>query len=156
VVSGTPTDHPGVDLPPPIYSLVAVGLGYQLDKLHPWPLTVPHSEQIAGLLFAAGLSLMSWAALGFYHNQTTILPHKANSALIEDGAFRYSRNPVYLSFLVLLTAVAFAAANGWLLALVPANWLCLRWRVIKREEAYLLRRHGEVYSDYCRRVRRWL
>ncbi len=155
-MAGSSSDNPGVVIPPPTYSLVAVGLGYFLNRHWPWPLDFPHTELVASLMLAAGLFLMSWAALGFHHYRTTILPHKANSALIQQGAFRYSRNPVYLSFLLMLAAVAFAAANTWLLVLVPANWLCLHWRVIPKEEAYLIRFHGDLYRQYCHKVRRWL
>jgi protein-S-isoprenylcysteine O-methyltransferase Ste14 len=152
----TEEDNPGVDWPPPIYPLAALGLGYLLDKYLPWALVLPGRLPAAVFLLAAAFLVMGWALWAFRRHQTTVLPHKANRALITDGPFRYTRNPIYLAFLLLQAAVALALANAWLLLLLPVTWACLRYRVIKLEEAYLARRYGKVFTAYCARVRRWL
>lgn len=149
-------DNPGVDIPPPVYILAAIGLGYLLHKYRPLALDLPFALEISGLFLAAALFLLGWAIWSFLHFNTTILPHRSNRVLIQSGPFRYSRNPVYLAFLLIQTAVAIATGNGWILLLLPLNWYLLETRVICREEAYLLRTFGEDYTDYRAKVRRWI
>jgi len=72
------------------------------------------------------------------------------------GAYRFTRNPVYLGMVLGLIGLAIAFNSLWLLmALVPFA-LVIRYGVITREEAYLERKFGDVYRRYRARVRRWL
>ena len=79
----------------------------------------------------------------------------SNTALVTQGVFGLSRNPIFLGmranlfgfFLVLPSALTLAL---WLLGDVLLQiQVCL-------EEAYLEQTHGAAYLDYCQRVRRWL
>jgi protein-S-isoprenylcysteine O-methyltransferase Ste14 len=51
--------------------------------------------------------------------------------------------------------VALLANRLWPLLLLVPVLVVIRWYVIAREEAYLTRRFGQPYLDYCTRVRRW-
>jgi protein-S-isoprenylcysteine O-methyltransferase Ste14 len=42
------------------------------------------------------------------------------------------------------------------LILLPAVLVVVDWGVIRREERYLEERFGSDYTEYRRRVRRWL
>jgi protein-S-isoprenylcysteine O-methyltransferase Ste14 len=54
-----------------------------------------------------------------------------------------------------LLGTGIAAANPWMILLVPILLFYLQERVIKREETYLTERFGGDYLTYKRRTRRW-
>ena len=76
--------------------------------------------------------------------------------LITGGLYRFSRNPIYLSMVVLLygEAIVLGSLSPWL---VPTAFAAAVSRLfIQCEEAMLTEKFGDPYRDYCRRVRRWL
>ena len=97
-----------------------------------------------------------WSLWLFRRHQTGLLPGQATHALIEEGPFRVSRNPLYLGLLALYLGLALLAPTLWGLVLIPAAVLLLVRGAIQPEERYLRERFGARYDDYARRVRRWL
>lgn len=98
----------------------------------------------------------AWALWLFGRQQTGLVPGQATSALIEEGPFRVSRNPLYVGLLALYLGLALLVPTFWGLVLFPAAVLLLLWGAIRPEERYLQLRFGAPYDDYTRRVRRWL
>jgi protein-S-isoprenylcysteine O-methyltransferase Ste14 len=76
--------------------------------------------------------------------------------MIKAGPYRYSRNPIYLSFLVFQFGYGFVELQAWILMTLPLSYLVLRYHVISSEEDYLTREFGEQYRQFCDEVRRWL
>ena len=113
--------------------------------------------QAAGAVFAlAGFVLILWAALWFWRKRTTIEPHHDPSALIVEGPYRLSRNPIYLGMLAILTGAVL-----WQGALSPvpvpfAFAAILSRRFIEPEEAALRRAFGAEAERYLAATRRWL
>ena len=97
-----------------------------------------------------------WALWLFGRHKTGLLPGQATNALIEEGPFRLSRNPLYVGLLALYLGLALLMPTFWGLVLFPAAMLLLLWGAIHPEERYLRERVGAPYEDYARRVRRWL
>ncbi len=146
-------------LPPPLVALLLGLLAWWLAPLGPamhWP---PAGRLgLAGGLALAGLSLDLSGVLSFVRRHTTISPlsPRKSTALVTHGVYRFTRNPMYLGMACLLSAWAV-----WLSALLP--WLApvlfvlyiTRFQ-IRPEERVLTRLFGASYTDYTRRVRRWL
>ena len=150
-------DNPGVHLPPPFFYVAAIGGGALLRRSMPLAIGWDAPRVIAGWAFIAlSAALMAWSFIWFARQKTTIIPNKPANALVLDGPFRLTRNPLYLA-LALLTLGAGLWLNTWwvLILLVPAIALVDRL-VIAREEAYLRRRFGAEYDAFTARVRRWL
>jgi len=83
-------------------------------------------------------------------------PRQPALALVVDGSFRFSRNPLYLGltgFYLAITLLVNAVLP--VLLLVPLLAV-VHWGIIKREERYLEGKFGEPYRAYRSRVRRWL
>ena len=80
----------------------------------------------------------------------------ATYALIEEGPYRLSRNPLYVGLLALYLGLALLATTFWGLVLFPVAVLLVLWGAILPEERFLHERFGAPYDDYTRRVRRWL
>lgn len=152
-------DSPGVRLMPPLVFYPCVLLGPALGFLLPEPAIPLPSAACAILeiaLFAGGFIFMMWGHNRFTSlgvNVKTVLPA---SRLVTGGAYRHSRNPMYVGMIALLAGAGAAPGGLWGLsgALVMALYLALV--VVPREERYLLRTFGEEYEAYRRAVRRWL
>jgi protein-S-isoprenylcysteine O-methyltransferase Ste14 len=92
----------------------------------------------------------------FRRHETGLLPGQATHALIEEGPYRLSRNPLYVGMLALYFGLALLAPTLSGLALFPAAVRLVLWGAIRPEERFLHERFGAPYDDYTRRVRRWL
>lgn len=75
--------------------------------------------------------------------------------LITSGLFSRTRNPIYLGMVGLGLGVFTVLPNAVTLTVAALTVLILQTRVLV-EEGYLLAKHGEAYSAYCRATPRWL
>ena len=77
-------------------------------------------------------------------------------ALVQEGLFAHSRNPLYAgNFLVFLGLfVMIHSAFGYAVGVPFFAFAYIA--IVAAEEDFLLRRFGDVYADYCRRVSRFL
>lgn len=150
-------DNPKVRFPPPIIVLAGLAIGLALDGR----LAKPEMNHLLLVLAGANLAvtglLSGIAALGLFRRVgTNPEPWKPSSALVTDGIYRFTRNPMYLGMLLLYAGIALAAGGALTAAAWVAVFVILNVYVIGREEAYLERRFGHAYAAYRRRVRRWL
>ena len=97
-----------------------------------------------------------WSLWLFSRHETGLLPGQATHAMIEEGPYRLSRNPLYVGLLALYLGLALLAPTFWGLVLFPAAVMLVLWGAILPEERFLHERFGAPYDDYTRRVRRWL
>lgn len=111
---------------------------------------------VGWLLLAAFGVWNGWALWLFGRHRTGLLPGQATEAMIDEGPFGLSRNPLYVGLLALYVGLALLAPTVWGLALLPAAVLLVLWGAILPEERFLRERFGASYDDYARRVRRWL
>jgi len=78
------------------------------------------------------------------------------TAIVKAGPYRFSRNPIYLAFVVFQFGLALLVNSlSLVITLVPAFGL-MAFVVIPREERYLMERFPVEYSEYRESVRRWL
>jgi protein-S-isoprenylcysteine O-methyltransferase Ste14 len=111
---------------------------------------------LGGVLVLLFVLWNGWALWLFRRHETGLLPGQATHAMIEDGPFRLSRNPLYVGLLALYLGLTLLAPTFWGLVLFPAAVLLVLWGAIQPEERFLRDRFGAPYDDYTRRVRRWL
>ena len=141
-------DTPGVIAPPPLLFLGALATGLALDfGLLRVPTGLPRSLRLgAGAAFAVLAAALLAAALGrFRRAGTAVEPWRPSTALVTDGVYRLTRNPIYLA----MDSVVAVALLPPLLALV-------QFGVVSREERCLERRFGDEYRRYRASVRRWM
>ena len=81
---------------------------------------------------------------------------EASSAVVSDGIYRFSRNPMYLSLLTGLAGWALFLENAAALLVLPMFVAYMNRFQIKPEERALLEKFGSSYAEYMRSVRRWL
>ena len=152
-----PSRGPDVIALPPLILAAAVALGLILNFF--WPAKIlAHAVALPlGVLIVVGaLTIGVLAAREMRAANTPLHVHKAPTRIVTSGIFQKSRNPIYLSMILLCAGIAFLADSLWLLGLVPLLAAVLQKGVIEREEAYLERNFGEDYLRYKAKVRRWL
>ncbi|WP_455289403.1 methyltransferase family protein [Cupriavidus necator] len=142
---------------PPLAYLGAIALGLLLH--FPWPVRlVPHAVRgpLGGTAVLVAVALFVWAVRTFRTAGTPVPGNRPTTTIVRTGPYRYSRNPIYLSFSLLQLGIAFWVNSLWLLVtLVPAVAL-MSFVVIPREEHYLESRFPSDYLPYKASVRRWL
>jgi protein-S-isoprenylcysteine O-methyltransferase Ste14 len=113
---------------------------------------------LAGGFASAGAVVALLGVLAFRRADTTVDPRvpQQTSSLVIRGIYRYSRNPMYVGFLLLLTAWACYLMSAAALILLPLFVLYMNRFQIVPEERYLKQKFGADYQAYTEQVRRWL
>jgi protein-S-isoprenylcysteine O-methyltransferase Ste14 len=152
-------DSPGVNIMPPTVFFACLILGGVLEFLfpHDFPGLSGPVRIVLGLAFgSAGLAFMGIAHERLKRIGTNIPTNLPATAFEVQGAYRFSRNPMYVGGSAFFLGIGLAAGSLWMLAAYLPLGLYLSLYVIPREEAYMERVFGEKYRAYCRSVRRWL
>lgn len=142
-------------LPPPVYALILAFITWFLDQLI--PVTSQILSPIMGVVLASsGLVIVALALSEFKRNGTTHLPTGEPVQFVCSGPYQWTRNPMYLGLITLLTGFALFF-GGLPLFLAPLILFFIINRVfIPYEEGKLSSIFGYVYEDYLKSVRRWL
>ena len=146
----------GIMRPPFIY-LGAIALGLLLHFA--WPVRLVSRAvggPLGGTAVLVAVALFLWAVRTFRTTGTPVPGNRPTTTIVRRGPYRWSRNPIYLSFSLLQLGVAFWINSLWLfITLIPAVVL-MSFVVIPREEHYLERSFPSDYLPYKASVRRWL
>lgn len=142
---------------PPAYLgttiLVMLTLHYLLPVAHwiEWPW-----RNLGVVLMVMGLTVAGVGRLQFKRSDTTVKPFQESSALVTGGVFSFTRNPMYLGMVFLLTGLAILMGSLTPFLVIPIFAWLIHHRFILREERHLTDQFGQKYIDYTLRVRRWL
>lgn len=150
-------DNPGVRIPPPFIVLGWWLVGYFIHTNLPFSIVSP-TVSVFGLFFfwILGMSLLGYCILKFKRAKTHLAPWRETTTIISTGIYAWSRNPIYLGFLLISIGGALGVNSFWtLLSTIPAIVTLQRY-VIIREERYLERKFGDAYLNYKQKVRRWI
>ena len=141
------------------YELVAAAwlLGF-----HPVPasLAVVLSDWLplkvaGGLLMITGVAVYGLGTRGLGESWRLGIDRKKAGPLMRNGIFARTRNPIYLSFDLLLTGTFFVHGRLHLLLLALVVGAVMHLQIL-REERFLSERHGDAYGSYCARVGRYM
>lgn len=142
---------------PPIWLITLLCLAYLQAKLFPiLSLPGPFADILAGPMVGAGILATVLAVVEFRKHKTTINPHGQPETLMQSGIFKYSRNPIYLADLLILTGMILYWDAILSLPLVPIFMQILGRRFILPEEDRLRRAFRGDFASYCLKTRRWL
>ena len=133
-------------------------LGWRLRPFDRYMGSLPEWMWPAGMLLmivGGTLALMCFSAF-IIHGQGTTAPFDAPRVFVAVGPYRYTRNPMYIGAISVLMGVGLYVGSAPILALALAFWGVAHLFVVFYEEPVLNRKFDGIYSDYCRRVFRWL
>ena len=147
----------GVRIFPPAIHLVSIAIGFLLQ----WTVPMRMPEVLRPVMLAGyvaipmAVGLMAWSLIGMLRAGTTPNPTRPTMALVIQGPFRFTRNPMYLAWEFVVIGVGLAANAPWVMVMAVPAALLTRRLVIDKEEHYLETKFGTEYLDYKSRVRRW-
>jgi len=142
---------------PPTYLLIAILLVIALNFLLPIMILIPSPWTLIGLLpLVAGLAIDLRADRAFHLVGTAVCPFEAASALVTDGPYRWTRNPMYLGFVLVLIGVSVLLGSLTPFVIVAAFAVLLDLRFVRMEEQELAATFGIQWDLYKQRTRRWL
>ncbi len=89
---------------------------------------------------------------------TTVSPIKPEAAtdLVTSGAYRFTRNPMYLGLCLVLLAWAVFLSSAWAVLGPMAFVLYINQFQIAPEERVLSKLFRQAFAEYQSKVRRWL
>ncbi len=157
VASGHEDSPKVVVMPPLIYFLcLLAALGLELFASVRVPLPSALRLFLGLLLAGGGFWFMMQGHYRFKAQGVSKRTDKPAALLVSGGAFRLSRNPMYVGMVTFLFGVGLATGSLWIMLAALVFFVYLVVYVVPREERYLIRAFGEEYASYCRSVRRWL
>ena len=150
-------------IPPPVIGLLFAIAMWMLakgaaDLTGGYSIILPGQAWVAAVIAGAGLAIDLVSIAAFFRRKTTVnplTPSKTN-ALVGDGFYRFSRNPMYLGILMILTGWGLWLGNVLNLVLLGLFIWVINELQIKPEEKALREKFGAAYEAYCKRVRRWI
>ena len=150
-------DASGVRFPPPLIYVGGFVIGYLLDRAVPLTLTSwPLGEPLGWALVAVGVALMGSAVMTFRRAGTSLNPAKPTTRVVVHGPYRFTRNPMYVGWVIVYLGCVLLPNTVWPLVSLPVVLVLISRAVIAKEERYLEAKFGDAYRAYKARVRRWL
>ena len=146
-------------IPPVAIVAIFAALMAVITRLLPeLTLPVPGRLTITVLLALFGAAISLAGVVAFRQHQTTVNPMNpaAATTIVSTGPYRFTRNPMYVGFVMGLMGWAVFLSNAGAFLLVLGLVLYLTQFQIKPEEQALLNRFGASFADYQSSVRRWL
>ena len=142
---------------PPIYFLATIVLIAALHWFLPIATMIDAPYSYFGvLIIGIGFIVVVVPARAFQTHATTIRPFEESDALLIDGFYRITRNPMYLGLVIILIGVAILL--GTLAAFIPIPFFAvlIQQQFILKEEVMLAEKFGDQYVEYKQSVRRWI
>ena len=152
-------DRTNARVPPPLIFFVFLGIAgvleYGVGFNYPrGSLGLRCAVALIVFIFSGYLALHAFVVLK--KRGTFIDPNKPTTQIVEDGPFRFSRNPMYLSLVLVLLALSVLFLSLWFFLSAICLWLVFDRIAIAAEEVYLEQKFGSHYTAYKTRVRRWI
>jgi protein-S-isoprenylcysteine O-methyltransferase Ste14 len=118
----------------------------------------PWRAEVAGALALLGIVIALAGVAAFHRARTTVnptTPH-TSSTVVASGIYRWSRNPMYVGFLLVLIGWVVYLSSLVSAMMVPLFVMYMNRFQIQPEERALATKFGAEYTEYMQRVRRWV
>lgn len=146
-------------IPPLVTALVCALMMWLMAAATPaLALPLPWRYGLGAAMFGIGFWFAGAGVMAFRKARTSVdptAPEKA-SAVVKAGVYRFSRNPMYVGFLLALAGWAAVLAHALAVVVLPAFVAYMNRFQIVPEERALLAKFGREYEEYLQSVRRWL
>lgn len=146
-----------IEVLPPTYLLIALLLMAGLRLLLPVAVIFRPPWGLLGLVpLGLGVAMELIADQAFRNARTTVRPFEVSATLVKDGLYRWSRNPMYLGFLLILCGAGIMLGGASPFAAVVVFPILMERRFIRFEESVLAARFGDEWERYAATTRRWI
>jgi len=131
--------------------------GILVNYYLPFPIWPGTAVRVIGFLpLLLGGALFAWARATFRRHSTALMPWTRTTALVTDGPYGFSRNPIYLSFALMYLGLSFIFDSAYVLIMLVVVVVLFDRLQIPREERYLSGLFGAEFDSYASKVRRWI
>ena len=139
-------------------ALAAAVAGEIVVPIHILPPPSPQqgASWAGGLVMLAGLALAICAEQSLVRAGTTSKFFWKPKVLVTHGAYRFSRNPFYLGFMLFIGGMLLMLSIDWLVVALPAWFLAMNHWSLPDEERRLDEAFGSDWHAYAAHVRRWI
>ncbi len=142
---------------PPTYLLVSIVVMVVLHFLFPVMAIIPLPWNVIGIIpLALGIAINIFADSVLHKADTTVKPFEESTALVTSGAYRISRHPMYLGFVLILIGVAILLGSLSPCVVILIFAILMDQIFIKVEERMLEARFGGEWQAYKLKTRRWI
>lgn len=149
-------DSPGVRISPPLVFIALFLIGWLIQSRFPLLFLSNPLALILGIAFVCGYAVLAIASIStMIRRGGTLNTNGPSQAIVTSGVYRITRNPMYLSLVLLHVGVVCLTGVTWALIVLPLALVYSQITII-REEHYLERAFGAAYADYKARVHRWI
>lgn len=148
-----------VRIPPPVVALLGAALAWALAQFAPLgQFAIPGQSATAIVLALAGALLVLSAMRLFVSAKTTINPIRIEeaSSLVTTGPYAFTRNPMYLGLLMVVTGWSLSLGVWSALVAPPLFVMYINRFQIRAEEAVMRANFGSAFETYAAKTRRWL
>lgn len=141
---------------PPTCLFISLACMVLLNLFIPVMKLIPYPWNATGLIpLSLGMALNTIAGNAFIKSGNTIRAFELPEKLITSGAYRYSRNPMYLGMVLILVGIAILLGTLSPFIIVPMFAIAMDWIFVIAEEEMLEQHFGEKWKQYRAEVRRW-
>ncbi len=109
---------------------------------------------IGVVLLVLSVVTMQLTLMAFKNSLRFGLDDKNLGKLISSGIFSYSRNPFFLSILLLFLGISMVFSTPFFIGIFVLSLLFIHLSIVK-EEKFMLENYGEEYNEYAKKVRRY-
>ena len=144
-------------IPPPLIGLTFILINYLSTFLFE-SVSFQYQDIISLLILSSGFLIIVTAARLFSRYKTIISPitPEKSTSLVTEGVFSFSRNPMYLGMLIIITSSSIFFATWVGLLLIILFIVIINFFQIEPEEKMMRKLFGEEYEAYTTKVRRWI
>lgn len=141
---------------PPVWTAAAVAMAWVAGLILPWGILGAFGGLLGILAVLAGLVLMGLAVWRMTAARTTVIPRRDPSALVTDGVFALTRNPIYLGDALVVIGACLWFQVPWALPMVAVFVWVIETRFIAGEEVRLEAAFGPEFRLWSQVTPRWI
>ena len=144
-------------IPPPVIVLILVVSNFLSSKKIDI-INIPNQTLVSIIILLIGVFILIVPVSKFIKSQTTVNPIKFKKVnkLITSGIYKYSRNPMYLGFLMIVISTSIYYLNIFSIITQIFFYFWINRFQIKREEIFLNKKFGQKYITYKSKTRKWI
>lgn len=145
-------------VPPLALVFLFGGLMWLVSPYSMFTIALPWRSVSSLIFYIVGSAIVLAGVLTFRRMKTTVNPltPEATTTMVTSGIYRFTRNPMYLGFLLMLVGLAIYLSNLLAFAFLPLFvWYMNRFQILPEERA-LGTKYSEAFTVYKRSVRRWV
>ena len=142
---------------PPTYLLIALVAMFAFHFLLPVAQVIAFPWSLFGVFpLVLGIVVNMIADSLFHRVKTTVKPGEESTVLVTGGPFRFTRNPMYLGFVLILMGIAIFLGSLTPFVAIPVFAVLIDRLFIQMEEQMLAMTFGTAWQAYTKRTRRWI